>query len=160
MSAPLVPFAVAAALAASFSVPRPPAQPSPLHRLAWLAGCWEGRDGARLVEERWMAPRGGVLLGMSRTLRGDSLVGWEQTRIEARGGRLVFHAAPSGQEPGEFESTAVGDSSVAFANPAHDFPTRVLYRRQGRDSLVARIEGTIGGRERAVDFRFRKVACD
>lgn len=153
--------AMLAALALALLAAQPPQpQPASAARLGWLAGCWESTARGRLIEERWMRPRGGVLLGMSRTVRGDTLVEYEQTRIEERGGRLVFAAAPSGQAPGEFESTAVTDSSVTFANPAHDFPQRVLYRRQGRDSLAARIEGTVAGRARAVDFAFRRVACD
>ena len=125
----------------------------------WLAGCWEERAGAHLVEEQWMAPRGGVMLGMGRTTRGDSLVGFEQTRIVARPGGLVFHALPMGQPPAEFSSIAVSDSAVTFENLAHDFPQRVMYRRSGSDSLIARVEGTEAGTVRGVDFPYRRVAC-
>jgi hypothetical protein len=136
-----------------------PPQPGPTARLGWMAGCWERRTGTRVVEEQWMAPRGGLLLGASRTMRGDTLAEYEQMRITERGARLLFVAMPSGQPPGQFESTEIGDSSVVFASPAHDFPQRVRYRRQGADSLVARIEGTLDGQSRSVDFLFRRVAC-
>ena len=51
------------------------------------------------------------------------------------------------------------DSAVTFENLAHDFPQRVMYRRVGGDSLVARVEGTRAGRTRGVDFAYRRAAC-
>lgn len=128
-------------------------------RLTWLAGCWESRSAKSLIEEHWMEPRGGTMLGMARTTRGDSLVEFEQTRIVERDGRLVFVARPSGQERAEFTSTEVSDTSVVFADPAHDFPQRVMYRREGADAMRARIEGKMQGKERGMDFPYRRVAC-
>ena len=137
----------------------PTAPPPRIHQVGWLAGCWERASGGRTVEEQWMRPRGGLMLGAGRTVEGDSLVEYEQVMILERGGRLVYAARPSGQAPAEFESIAVTDSSVTFENAAHDFPQRVLYRRVGRDSLVARVEGTRGGQVRGVDFAYRRGAC-
>jgi hypothetical protein len=125
----------------------------------WLAGCWEQRAGGRLVEEQWMAPRGGTMLGMSRTTRGDTLVEYEQVRIFERGGKLVYAAHPSGQEPAEFESTTLTDSLIVFENPTHDFPQRIVYQRLGLDSLIARVEGTTRGRARSFQFSYAHVAC-
>jgi hypothetical protein len=53
----------------------------------------------------------------------------------------------------------VSDSAVAFANPEHDFPQRILYRRVGADSLIARIEGKQGDKVRGIDFPMTRVAC-
>lgn len=131
----------------------------PLARLAWLAGCWERRAGTRLVEEQWMRPRGAVMPGMSRTTRGDTLVEWEQVRIAVEGDTIFYHAQPSGQPAARFRLTAISAGSLTFENPAHDFPQRILYRAVGRDSLVARIEGTSNGRRRGVDFPYARVAC-
>jgi hypothetical protein len=128
-------------------------------QLAWLAGCWEQAAGPRLVEEQWTRPRGGLMLGSGRTVRADSLVEYEQTRIFERGGRLVYGANPSGQAAAEFESIELSDSAVTFENPGHDFPQRVMYRRHGADSLIGRVEGMRDGRLRGVDFPYARVAC-
>jgi hypothetical protein len=133
--------------------------PPGIERVGWLAGCWGRSAGARVVEEQWMRPRGGLMLGAGRTVEGDSLIEFEQVRILEREGRLVYAAAPSGQTPAEFTSIAVTDSSVTFENLAHDFPQRILYRRVGRDSLVARIEGMRGGKLRGVDFAYGRASC-
>jgi hypothetical protein len=94
-----------------------------------------------------------------RTVRGDSVIEYEHLRILERAGHAVLHAEPSGQPPADFEARAVSDSAVTFENPAHDFPQRVIYRRRGRDSLIARIEGTRNGRVRGVDFPYTRAAC-
>jgi hypothetical protein len=129
-----------------------------IDRAAFMKGCWERRAGTRLVEEQWMAPRGGMMLGMARTVRGDTLVEYEQVRIFERNGRLVYAAQPSRQAPAEFESTSFESNSIVFANPAHDFPQRISYRSSG-DSLFARVEGTMNGQKRGVDFRYARVVC-
>ncbi|HET6341989.1 MAG TPA: DUF6265 family protein [Gemmatimonadota bacterium] len=128
-------------------------------RLQWLAGCWESRADGTIIEEQWLAPAGGILLGVSRTRRGESLVGYEFTRIYSRGDSLVFAASPSGQDPAEFVAQAADDREVVFENPEHDFPQRVRYRAIGTDSLAARIEGVRAGELQGVDFRYRRVAC-
>lgn len=48
---------------------------------------------------------------------------------------------------------------LSAENPDNDFPQRVLYERTG-DVLTARIEGRLGDRERAMDWRFEKAALN
>ena len=106
-----------------------------------------------------MRPRGGAMLGVSRTVRRDTVVEFEQLRIFDRAGKTVYAAAPSGQAPSEFETATTTDTSVTFENPTHDFPQRIIYRRRGADSLIARIEGLRGGQVRGVDFPYKRAAC-
>lgn len=153
-----------AMLVVALAVPSGADAQRPIDALSWMAGCWEMRTPTRRVEEHWLAPRGGIMLGVSRTTRRDSLVEYEMVRIHERGDTLVFAAHPSGQSPAEFRSadleSANGDSAtVVFENLAHDFPQRVIYRRAGADSLVARVEGTTPSGMRAVGFPYARVAC-
>jgi hypothetical protein len=135
------------------------ARAADIERIAWLAGCWERTAGGSMVEEQWMEPRGGMMNGMSRTVRGDRAVAWEALRIIERDGALVYVASPSSQATAEFTSTVVSDTLVVFENAAHDFPQRILYRRGAADSLWARIEGERDGRQRGVDFRMARAQC-
>jgi hypothetical protein len=132
---------------------------SPIEEVRWLAGCWEGRSERARSEELWMEPRGGTMLGMSRTTRGDSTVGYELMRISEQGERLVFTAHPSGQPAAAFSSAAISATEVVFTNPEHDFPQSIRYRRAGSDSLVARVEGFNAGHPQAIDFPMARVAC-
>lgn len=137
-----------------------PAPPVRIDRIGWMAGCWESAGPRRVVEEQWTRPRGGTMMGVSRTVMGDSTREYEFTRIVEREGALVFVADPSGQARTEFVARAATADSVAFENPAHDFPQRIVYRRAAAgDSLHARIEATRDGQVRGADFRYARVAC-
>jgi len=135
------------------------AQQAGVDRVAWLQGCWESVTPRRVIEENWTAPRGGTVLGTGRTLRGDSLVEYELVLIRARQGRLIYEAHPSGQPSAEFTAREVSDSSVLFENLAHDYPQRVGYRKLGADSLLAWIDGTVGGKPRRIDFPYARARC-
>src|SRR5687768_6883462 len=106
-------------------------QTAGIARLQWLQGCWESVSGGRTVEEQWMAPRGGSMLGMSRTVNGGSLVEHEFIVLREQGDRFAYAAHPSRQPPAVFLSREVGDSTILFENPDHDFPQRIGYRRDG-----------------------------
>ncbi len=131
----------------------------PISRVAWMAGCWEQRRGALIVEEQWMLPRGRSMLGMSRTVRADSTTEFETLFLREEAETLVYHATPSGQPPGTFRMIALTDTSVVFQRTEEDFPKRILYRRLSPDSMVARIEGTIEGRPKGLDLPYRRVRC-
>ena len=106
-----------------------------------------------------MVPRGRTMLGVSRTVRNDSLLEYEVVVLRVRGDQLAYEAHPSGQETATFLSVEITDSAVVFANPEHDFPQRVGYRRLGGDSVVAWIDGSVSGQTRRVDFPYRRVGC-
>ncbi len=127
---------------------------------AWLAGCWK-LDGAEAGSvEQWTAPAAGQMMGMSRTLRKGKLAEFEFLQIRANGeGKLDYVAQPQGRPPTAFTLKEQGPQSVLFENPAHDFPQRISYAREGL-ALKARIEGLRNGQLRGIDFAFRKIACD
>jgi hypothetical protein len=126
--------------------------------VAWLQGCWQMTAGERVVEEHWMAPRAGVMLNIGRTVRGDTLVEYEWVMLSERNGALAYEAHPSGQPSAVFTAQSASATEVVFENPQHDFPQRVGYRRDG-DTMLAWVEGTVGGKSRRVEFPYRRVAC-
>lgn len=129
----------------------------PLDDLAFLAGCWAGENS----EEVWLKPAGGNMLGVGRTLRDGRAAVSEFMHIAAgEGGTLVMSVQQKlGGPVTAFKLIKSGDGSAAFENPAHDFPQRILYRRNPDGSLFARIEGNAGGKARSRDFRFRPAEC-
>ena len=157
----MTPLRTAALLFGAIFVVDAPSSASPrrVQQLRWLSGCWEQRTKRSTVEEFWTTPNGGMLFGVGRTVTGDSTASSEIMRIYERGGTLVFAATPSGQQLAEFIEQELTDSTVVFANPTHDFPQIVRYRRRGADALHARVEGQMNGKPQGFDSRFRRVAC-
>ena len=135
------------------------AQTTSIKDVAWLQGCWELREGDRLVEERWMPPRAGSMLGVGRTTRGSKLVEHEFIVLTERNGRLAYEAHPSGQAATTFMSQPVSGREVVFEDPTHDFPQRVGYKSTGPGQMLAWVEGTSGGKARRIEFPYRLVNC-
>jgi uncharacterized protein YbjT (DUF2867 family) len=133
-----------------------PAREEPrLEQLAWLAGHWasSGESGG-WSEELWLAPQSTLMPGLSREVRENGRTSFEYLRIEQRpDGRIVYIASPSGREPTEFPLQSLQGQRAVFANPAHDFPQRLTYWREG-STLRAELEGREDGRRRVVDYRW------
>ena len=121
------------------------AQPAPkVEDLSWLSGAWLSETGEGWTEELWTSPRGGVMLGTNRSGEGDRATGYEFMRIAADGqGRLAFWGSPGGKPAVAFPLVSSSAREAVFENPAHDFPTRIVYRREG-ERLVATVSGPEG----------------
>jgi hypothetical protein len=121
----------------------------------WLAGSWRMKREGTVIEEQWTTPRGGMMLGVSRTVKlsPEKTVAFEFFRIEQRGNSLVYIAQPGGHPPTEFKLESASENQLLFANPQHDFPKRIRYTRNSDGSLTARIEDETG--KNAVEFPYR-----
>jgi hypothetical protein len=125
-----------------------------------MAGCWRLLEAGDLVEEVWLPPAGGTLVGVSRTIEGDSTRNWEHMLIRSgAGGVLVYEAAPSGQVPAAFMATLISDTAAIFENLTHDFPQQIRYARLPGDSLLAMLTGTVRDRVRTIEFHYARSAC-
>jgi hypothetical protein len=146
-----LPAAIATLLVIAGAGAAPPA-PS----LDWLAGHWCAERGDETVEEVWLPPHGGVAVGMSRTLSGDRTAAFEYLRIIDIDGLPAYVAQPGGRSPTTFRMTASGVQWVRFENPGHDFPQRIVYRREG-DALHAEIAGPgTNGEQLVIPFDYRQ----
>lgn len=111
----------------------------------WLAGAWEQVDGESWSDEFWTPPRGDIMIGAARMGKGAELSIFEHTRIVRRtDGTLAFQAQPRGVPASEFPLVAAGATMIEFANPAHDYPQRIRYWREGRllKARVSLIDGS------------------
>ena len=137
--------------------PHAAAQSQSVNQLDWLAGCWSMTRGESVVEEHWMKPAGGTMLGMSRTVRAGNTSEYEFLQIRDLNGTLTYVARPSGQAEAAFTLRTVNGSEVIFENPEHDFPQRIIYRRTA-DGISARVEGTRNGELRGIDYPYRRCS--
>ena len=114
---------------------------------AWLAGAWSlAGDGGTWTEEFWTHPRAGMMIGASREGQGETLRSWESIRIlRTEDGSLAYVPMPGGGAPVEFLLSDQRAQMIEFANPAHDFPQRIRYWREG-DTLNAEIALIDGSR--------------
>ncbi len=123
--------------------------------LAWMAGAWSREEGGRWTEESWTGPRGGVMLGHSRSGRGETVREFEFLRIAADAdGTLAYFAQPGGRPPVAFRLVRREGTSAVFENAAHDYPQRIEYRRDG-ETMTATISAIDGSKPMRWTFRRR-----
>lgn len=137
-----------AALAAALIQTAPAAPPD----LSWMAGYWLDCSGGREASETWSDPRAGLMAGHTVTVS-NGRASFELAHIGPTPGGYAYVAQPGGASPTAFVLTGAGTMRAVFANAENDFPTRVIYQRDG-DVLTARIEGEIDGRARSMEWRF------
>ena len=133
-----------------------------LDALSWLTGCWESGGGDQVIEEQWMAPRGGTLLGMSRTVAGPVTIEHEFLQIRRQDDGVFYVASPSGKAEASFKlisDEANLSAEAIFENASFDFPRRISYRLQPDGSMLARVEGVVGTSPRTLDFTMKRVVC-
>ena len=136
------------------------AHEAPIDKLAWLAGCWSQTGSDAGSVEMWSLPAGGTMLGMARTVKNGKTVEWEHLMIrETEPGIWTYVAKPGKQPEAAFPIKLIGDGEVVFENPQHDFPQRIIYKRDGADGLKARIEGVSKGKEKAFDYPMQRTQC-
>ncbi|MDQ5979676.1 MAG: hypothetical protein QG602_2651 [Verrucomicrobiota bacterium] len=131
-----------------------------LDRLAWLAGDWRLERAGRVTDEQWMAPAGGVMLGMSRTVAKGKVAEHEFLQLrEGPGGDLFYVALPARQKEATFKAVTQTENEVVFENKEHDFPQVIGYRLNADGSLLAWIEGPrADGTTRRVEYPYRRAA--
>lgn len=120
----------------------------------WLAGRWCTMETTRgQTCEQWLPAAGGMMLGVSQTVRGGKTWEFEFMRIATDGDIAVYFAQPGGKPPVMFRAIAGGEG-VTFVNAAHDYPQRINYRVKG-DDLVAEISLADGSK--SMRFSYRRI---
>lgn len=128
-----------------------------IDKLSFLAGCWAGPG----TYEMWMKPEAGSALGVSRTVRNGKVVATEFFLLSETDSVVTLSVQlRQGANPASFRAKEITATSVIFENPEHDFPQRIIYRRQPDGSLLGRIEGVSKGKERGIDYPMKRARCD
>ena len=131
-----------------------------LNDLAWVSGCWEGREGSAVIEEIWSKPSGGSMIGLGRTVKATRTVSFEFMQFREENGSLVFLPQPQGGPRVSFPLKDSFGGKATFENLKHDFPQRVIYERKGKGLMWASIEGMQNGKEERQQFVMHKVRCN
>jgi hypothetical protein len=133
----------------------PAAEPArTISELAWMAGDWQTAAGGRAqIEEHWTQPAGGTMIGMGRTIAGGRTAEFEYLRLEQRADAIYYVAHPKARSPGtDFKLTRLTAQEAVFENPQHDFPKRIIYRKNSDGSLTASIDAGEGTKSQSFAY--------
>jgi len=134
-----------------------PERGATLKDLSWMAGAWIERKPGVETEENWTAPKGGLMLGVNRTVPESGKSSFEFLRIAQTPGGIIYYASPNGRPAVEFPLIEFADKKVVFENPKHEFPRRIAYWLDGEGHLHARIEGMKGNKMLSQEWKWVKV---
>jgi hypothetical protein len=150
---------LAVALLAITAHAQAPAAAPTLQDFAWLAGHWRIEQPDGQTDEQWMAPAGGLMMGMARSIQAGKVREYEFTLLRQEpNGDIHYVASPSKQTETSFKLTSLRNGEAVFENPEHDFPKKVIYTRKADGSLLAAIEGPgRDGKPRRVEYPFKRV---
>ena len=138
------------------------AMASPLHaqeieKLSWMTGTWTQKKDGETVQESWLGPSGKMMAAVNLTVSAKRGTSFEFLRIVDTPSGPTYLASPGGKTPVEFKLKELGDKRVVFENLAHDFPQRVLYWIEPDGAMKARIEGTVQGKARGMEWRLERL---
>lgn len=128
-----------------------------IESLAWMAGHWGASRTGTDTEEYWLAPKGGLMLGLHREARGSEAF-FEYLRIEQSEAGVVYFASPGGRGATPFRMTVSEERRVVFENPEHDFPQSLTYELDADGALRVRAEAAVeGGKRRVLAWRWERL---
>lgn len=150
--------------------PAPASAPSPgLSAVAWLAGSWEGALGDDPVRETWFPPADGTMAGLFRWERAGKVYLYELMRLAETPDGLTLEVKHFGadfkgweekDEAALFDLVEVtAEGKAIFAERGDEVEhTRVTYRQEGHDAMVATFEETRSGQPVLLTFRYRRAS--
>ena len=133
--------------------------------LKWIAGHWGMEKNADTLEEIWSKPAGGCLMGMFRWIKDGKVWMYELLTIRDEESGPVFRFRHFSNELGAWEDkdkpltfgyVSHTDNEVVFENPQRKQMHRFIFRRDGTDALVIRLEGERDGKPGADEFRYTR----
>ncbi|GAB3450721.1 DUF6265 family protein [Massilia solisilvae] len=132
----------------------------PLREVAWLQGCWQV-DGAEPGSgEHWSAPAAGAMVGSARLVRGGKMTNIGLLQLRHVDGQLEYVAQSLGEAVMAFTRVAAARGELAFARAAPTFPQRLVLRQKDAMHFHSRMEGTVKGERKVLEFPMTRVNCE
>jgi Domain of unknown function (DUF6265) len=123
-------------------------------KLEWLTGTWN-RTNIRLgrtAYEKWEKVSDTEMKGVGVTMDGGTTVFTEKLKILVKDNLLWYVAdVPENKEPVYFKITVINENEFVCENPEHDFPQKILYKKEGN-----KMKAVISGGDKSFEYLFEK----
>ncbi len=161
-------LATAAAAEAQTTGLPAPAKAS-VDQVAWISGAWTGTLNDRTIEQHWMTPLAGSMVGMYRSIRDNKATLYEILAIEQDGDGLALrikHFAPgAGLVSQEAKDESMNHALVGIEQRKAVFeattatgPVRVTFTSPDAATLNIVVERQREGKPVATEFKYKKAA--
>ena len=124
--------------------------------LKWMLGKWQSVTEEGTLYEEWKKLNDSTYVGHAFAIsaEGDTTFS-ENAEITEMNGLITYSVTVNDDESTDF-TLVDSEGEAVFENVNHDFPQRIIYKKLSKDSLYARIEGTVDGEEQFEEYRYGK----
>jgi hypothetical protein len=124
------------------------------NKLKWLEGSWtrtNAKPGRSGIEE-WRRSGDNELIGWGVNLKGTDTAFVEKFKLVIKDNAIYYAAdVPENKGVVYFKVTGLTNSGFACENPAHDFPKKIEYKREGK-----KLTAVISGDGKSMDYIFER----
>jgi len=131
-----------------------------LQQASWLLGSWHSVMPEGTIVEEWKAENDSVFSVRSFFVSGTDTSFGETVTLEQKGNELYYIPVVKDQNEGKpvpFRLSSPAGPELAFENPEHDFPQKIVYRKIAEDSLMTEISGKMGKKVHAEQLPMKKM---
>jgi hypothetical protein len=127
-----------------------------INSLKWMLGKWQSSTEEGILYEEWKKVNDSTYSGHAYaiTIEGDTTFS-ETAEITKTNGSITYSVTVNEESSTDFALVDNQEGAV-FENVDHDFPQRIIYQKLAKDSLFARIEGTVDGEDQFEEYRYVK----
>ncbi len=127
-----------------------------VNSLKWMLGKWQSSTEEGVLYEEWKKVNDSTYSGHAYAItpEGDTTFS-ETAEITKINGAITYSVTVNEESTTDFALVDNQDIAV-FENVDHDFPQRIIYQKLAKDSLFARIEGTVDGEDQFEEYRYVK----
>lgn len=127
-----------------------------VNSLKWMLGKWQSSTEEGILYEEWKKVNDSTYSGHAYAItpEGDTTFS-ETAEITKINGAITYSVTVNEESTTDFALVDNQDIAV-FENVDHDFPQRIIYQKLAKDSLFARIEGTVDGEDQFEEYRYVK----
>jgi hypothetical protein len=123
-------------------------------KLEWLIGEWNrtnAKEGTSGIE-KWIKNSNTELQGWGISLKGSDTSFVEKTKLIIKDNSIYYVAdVPENKQLVYFKLIAITNQSFICENLQHDFPKKVIYKREGPV-----LKATISGNGKSIDYLFER----
>jgi hypothetical protein len=126
-----------------------------LRKLSWLEGKWERTNSkpGKKGFEIWTKISSLEWKGRGISLTGSDTTFVEKLKLVAKDGAAYYVAdVPENKTEVLFKFTELTESGFVCENPAHDFPKKISYQKDGN-----KMKAVISGDGKSIEYHFVKL---
>ena len=130
-----------------------------LNPTQWILGSWEQKTDKGIMTETWERKNDSLFVGSCYFINESDTLHTETIVLEQRADSITYSAKVIGQNNEKaisFTLTTANTNSLVFENPTHDYPQKIVYKKNKTNGLLVTVSGMLQGKKRVEKYQMTK----